>query len=140
MPVDSRIFPTESPMVDKAWLLQSLLISPFSNIRCPMNDSVARVKQNGPLLCSAVVVWSLAFCFTHATLAAERPNVVLLVTDDQRPDTIHALGNNVIQTPHLDKLVREGTAFSPRDLCEPHLHPQPGGNPHRLQQLHQRCD
>ncbi len=44
--------------------------------------------------------------------AAERPNVLLLLSDDQRPDTIHALGNEVIRTPHLDRLVREGTSFT----------------------------
>ena len=26
-------------------------------------------------------------------LSAARPNVLLIVSDDQRPDTIHALGN-----------------------------------------------
>ncbi len=40
-----------------------------------------------------------------------RPNVLFLLADDQRPDTIHALGNDHIRTPHLDRLVREGTAF-----------------------------
>ena len=40
-----------------------------------------------------------------------RPNLVLIVTDDQRPDTIAALGNSSIQTPHLDRLVRSGLSF-----------------------------
>lgn len=44
--------------------------------------------------------------------AAERPNVIVLVSDDQRHDTIHALGNSHIQTPNLDKLVADGTAFT----------------------------
>ncbi|HSG72498.1 MAG TPA: sulfatase-like hydrolase/transferase, partial [Planctomycetaceae bacterium] len=48
--------------------------------------------------------------------AAERPNVLFLLSDDQRPDTIHALGNDIIQTPNLDKLVRRGTSFS-RAVC-----------------------
>ena len=37
--------------------------------------------------------------------AARRPNIVFLLSDDQRADTIHALGNAVIATPHLDRLV-----------------------------------
>ncbi len=41
-----------------------------------------------------------------------RPNILVLVTDDQRYDTIAALGNPEIRTPHLDRLVREGTAFT----------------------------
>jgi arylsulfatase A-like enzyme len=43
---------------------------------------------------------------------AQRPNVLLIVTDDQRPDTIRALGNEVIRTPNLDRLVHEGTTFT----------------------------
>jgi len=39
------------------------------------------------------------------------PNVLLLVSDDQHPDTIHALGNRIIETPGLDRLVRRGTSF-----------------------------
>jgi len=34
-----------------------------------------------------------------------------MASDDQRPDTIAALGNRVIRTPYLDSLVREGTSF-----------------------------
>lgn len=39
------------------------------------------------------------------------PNVLLIITDDQRFDTLHALGNEAIRTPNLDRLVRRGTAF-----------------------------
>ena len=44
--------------------------------------------------------------------AAARPNVLLIVTDDQRFDTIGALGNSAIQTPALDRLVKQGVAFT----------------------------
>ena len=40
------------------------------------------------------------------------PDVLLIVADDQRPDTLHALGNAVIETPNLDRLVARGTSFS----------------------------
>lgn len=40
-----------------------------------------------------------------------RPNVLILFADDQRADTIAALGNPVIKTPNLDRLVRRGVAF-----------------------------
>lgn len=47
-----------------------------------------------------------------AALAADtKPNVLLINTDDQRWDTIRALGNPDIQTPNLDKLVRRGVVF-----------------------------
>ncbi|MEX2264834.1 MAG: sulfatase-like hydrolase/transferase [Bryobacteraceae bacterium] len=41
----------------------------------------------------------------------KRPNVLFLFTDDQRTDTISALGNPHIRTPHLDSLVRSGFVF-----------------------------
>lgn len=40
-----------------------------------------------------------------------RPNVLFLFTDDQREDTVGALGNPHIKTPHLDKLVESGLTF-----------------------------
>jgi arylsulfatase A-like enzyme len=42
----------------------------------------------------------------------QRPNILWICTDEQRWDTIHALGNPHIQTPHVDRLVREGVAFT----------------------------
>lgn len=41
----------------------------------------------------------------------KKPNVLFLLTDDQRYGTIHALGNDEIQTPNLDRLVHRGTSF-----------------------------
>ncbi|MFT6794360.1 MAG: arylsulfatase A-like enzyme [Rubritalea sp.] len=41
-----------------------------------------------------------------------RPNVLFFFTDDQRHDTIYALGNEAIRTPHIDSLVKNGVAFS----------------------------
>ncbi|MFP4356719.1 MAG: sulfatase-like hydrolase/transferase, partial [Phycisphaerae bacterium] len=40
------------------------------------------------------------------------PNIVFFFTDDQRWDTIAALGNPQIHTPNLDALVAEGTSFT----------------------------
>ena len=45
-------------------------------------------------------------------MAARPPNVLLFFADDQRFDTIRALGNPDIHTPNLDWLVRAGTAFT----------------------------
>jgi arylsulfatase A-like enzyme len=42
----------------------------------------------------------------------KRPNVLFLFADDQRTDTIAALGNPEIKTPTLDGLVRQGFVFS----------------------------
>jgi len=41
-----------------------------------------------------------------------QPDVLFVITDQQRFDTIHALGNTQIRTPNLDRLVRRGVAFT----------------------------
>src|SRR5262245_52102014 len=46
-----------------------------------------------------------------AQAAGKKPNVIFLFTDDQRADTIGALGNPHIQTPRLDALARRGFVF-----------------------------
>jgi arylsulfatase len=45
-------------------------------------------------------------------MTADRPNIIFLITDQQRYDTIAALGFDYMETPHLDRLVREGAAFT----------------------------
>jgi arylsulfatase A-like enzyme len=57
-----------------------------------------------------VMVVALALMAAAAS-ADERPNVILILSDDQRYDTIRALGNDEIQTPNLDRLVTQGAAF-----------------------------
>lgn len=50
-------------------------------------------------------------------------NVILFFTDQQRYDTIAALGNSVIKTPALDRLVKSGVsythAYTPSPVCVP---------------------
>ena len=52
---------------------------------------------------------------------AKHPNILFLMTDQQRSDTIGALGNPIIQTPALDRIVRDGTSFTsaycPSPVC-----------------------
>lgn len=53
-----------------------------------------------------------------------RPNILLLVSDQHRWDTIGAYGlNDQIQTPHIDQLAQRGVrfdnAFTPTAICSP---------------------
>lgn len=41
----------------------------------------------------------------------DQPNIIFITTDQQRFDTIQALGNNKIFTPHLNWMVSEGITF-----------------------------
>jgi len=44
--------------------------------------------------------------------ASQLPNILFVMTDQQRFDTIAALGNTGIYTPNLDRLVRRGLSFT----------------------------
>jgi arylsulfatase A-like enzyme len=59
-----------------------------------------------PRLCLALLVTVVSLT------AAQPPNIVFIFADDQRADTIAALGNPVIKTPNLDRLVKRGVAFT----------------------------
>jgi len=60
-------------------------------------------------------------CFPVA--AAERPNVVLIVTDNQSEKLLGAYGNSDIKTPNIDALVKQGMlftqAFAASGVCSP---------------------
>lgn len=56
----------------------------------------------------AVLIASLA----ARAATPERPNVLFFFCDDQRADTIAALGNKIIKTPNLDRLAARGVAFN----------------------------
>ena len=44
-------------------------------------------------------------------LPPKKYNILFLLADDQRADSIGAYGNNYIQTPNLDKLIAQGFSF-----------------------------
>ncbi|MYC14092.1 MAG: arylsulfatase [Gemmatimonadetes bacterium] len=51
-----------------------------------------------------------------------RPNVVLIITDDQGYGTVGVHGNDQIRTPYMDRLANEGVAFDRfygHPLCSP---------------------
>ncbi|MBM3737041.1 MAG: sulfatase [Acidobacteria bacterium] len=54
---------------------------------------------------------------------ARRPNVVVMLTDDQRWDCMSCAGHPFLKTPHMDRLAAEGVrftnAFVTTSLCSP---------------------
>ena len=51
------------------------------------------------------------------------PNIVFVMTDDQRSDALSAAGNRILKTPNIDRLATEGVrfanAFVTNALCAP---------------------
>ena len=54
---------------------------------------------------------------------AKRPNILFILTDDQRWDALSLAGHRHLRTPHIDRLGREGVhfrnAFCTTSLCSP---------------------
>jgi arylsulfatase A-like enzyme len=69
-------------------------------------------------------LWLLATSSISAT-AADRPNVVMIVGDDQGWTDFGFMGSKVVQTPHLDKLAVASAVFpngyTPTSLCRASL-------------------
>ncbi len=58
----------------------------------------------------SLAVWALSASI--ATAASPKPNILHIHADDHRPDGLRALGNEQLQTPHLDTLVKHGFVFT----------------------------
>lgn len=72
--------------------------------------------------------------------SGKRPNVVLVVSDDQRQDMLSCMGNEYVNTPNFDRLADEGmvfeNAFCTSGVCSPSRssfltgkHPHQAGSP-----------
>ncbi len=54
-----------------------------------------------------------ALCLAGAmACAAEKPNIILYLSDDHGVDFAGCYGNKAIRTPHMDRLAREGMRFT----------------------------
>lgn len=51
------------------------------------------------------------------------PNIVFVLTDQQRLDTVGALGNDHVETPNLDRLATDGVAFTNCHVTAPSCAP-----------------
>ncbi|MEM9702715.1 MAG: sulfatase-like hydrolase/transferase, partial [Planctomycetota bacterium] len=69
-------------------------------------------------------LWLLPLLFFAATaVAQERPNVVFILTDDQRAEALSCMGHPHLKTPRIDQLAAEGALFRNHfcttSLCSP---------------------
>ncbi|MEX2112064.1 MAG: sulfatase [Pirellulales bacterium] len=62
----------------------------------------------------ALIAMIAGYSLSPLAIRAEvprRPNILFLLTDDQRADTLGCMGNTLIRTPHIDALSRRGLTF-----------------------------
>ena len=92
-----------------------------------------------------VYLLAAVLCLAPKLLADERPNILLIFTDDQGINDVGCYGSE-IPTPHIDRLAKEGVAFqswySASSICTPSRYGLlTGRNPSRSQdQLLRRLD
>ena len=83
------------------------------------------LARHGPARCGLALLGGLVWLLAcHAALAAAtRPNIVFLFSDDHAVQAISAYGSRINQTPHIDRLAREGAllanSFCANSLCGP---------------------
>ncbi len=69
------------------------------------------------------IFFMLMFLASTSLLAAEKPNIVIIFTDDQQYDSYGANGRSKVQTPVLDRLAARGARFTNAhaalSLCSP---------------------
>ena len=84
----------------------------------PYSVPMSLVRSVFPLVCAAMasstasVGATLAFVPGCGGVAIVRPNIVLVVSDDQDYEHFGFVGNSVVHTPTLDRLAESGTIFS----------------------------
>lgn len=66
---------------------------------------------------------AVAFGFAASCFAADRPNILFIMSDDHAAQAISAYDDSRIETPHLDRLADEGmrfaNAFCTNAICGP---------------------
>jgi len=70
------------------------------------------------------LAFALAFAAVmSAAVPDQRPNILFIITDDQRADLLGLAGHPVAKTPHIDRVGREGAwfrnFFTVTPLCSP---------------------
>lgn len=72
---------------------------------------------------SSAVLFNPALASEDKTKVGQRPNILLVFSDDHGMEDSGVYGNPVIKTPHIDKLASEGmrfnSAFATQAICAP---------------------
>jgi arylsulfatase A-like enzyme len=81
--------------------------------KCSRRQFITRVGMAGAFLSGISTRRAVPQEVTEAVKKSlPRPNLILLLTDDQRWDAMGCMGNSIIRTPNLDRLASEGILFT----------------------------
>lgn len=77
----------------------------------------------GIIFCAFIQAMSLAGCGSKQEVEEKRPNLLFIMTDQQRFDALSFAGNDILETPNMDRLAKEGVwfrnAYTPCAVCVP---------------------
>ncbi len=78
------------------------------------------VYSTKPVTSFVSLLFMISGSITHLNAENhQKPNFIFILTDDHRFDALGYAGNNIIQTPQLDKLAQEGTYFKNAFVTSP---------------------
>ncbi len=63
-------------------------------------------------ICSVVFIISFLLIQTLSAQDQEKPNVLFIISDDLTATALGSYGNEIVQTPNIDRLASEGTRFT----------------------------
>ncbi|MBT3242558.1 MAG: sulfatase-like hydrolase/transferase [Bacteroidetes bacterium] len=72
------------------------------------------MKNTSHLIALIILILIMMACQNNSKKLGqlEKPNILFLFTDDQRYNTVNALGNEGVVTPNMDKLSQSGVTFT----------------------------
>ncbi len=73
-----------------------------------INTELIKMNLKITTILFTTVVFFLISC---SVKKADKPNIIFILTDDQRWDALGYAGNSIIQTPEMDKLAESGIYF-----------------------------
>ncbi len=87
----------------------------LSSLNIDWLDTMTLLREVGRI----VPLLALAFlaCCTNPSAASDRPNVVVILTDDQGWGDLSLHGNPNLSTPHIDSLARDGAEVNHFYVC-----------------------
>ena len=93
--------------------MSQFLATPQASCRRPFLRDLLHRSTALACLIGAAVTAQLTFAQRVNAESTARPNIVLIYADDQGYGDVSALNSGAkFQTPHLDRLVREGMTFT----------------------------
>ena len=85
-----------------------MIFNPAALGQVTMNRHFLRVYS-----VAAILLFASCLAISAAdSLRGSKPNIILVMTDDQGMGDLSCMGNNVLRTPHLDRFYQQSTRFT----------------------------